>query len=42
MGTYLSIEDAYKLDDIRMALKKGDIVTRLKIGKVYTLTPVAV
>lgn len=39
---YLSIEDAYKLDDVRDALRRGDIRTAGKFGRVYTLTPVAV
>jgi len=39
---YLSIEDAYKLDDVRAALRRGDIRAAGKFGRVYTLTPVAV
>jgi hypothetical protein len=39
---YLSIEDAYKLDDIRSALRNGDIESASKISRVFTLTPVAV
>jgi hypothetical protein len=39
---YLSLEDAYKLDDIREALKQGDVKSAAKLGKIYTLTPVAV
>ena len=39
---YLLLEDAYKLDDVRDALRKGDIKTATKHGKVYTLTPVAI
>jgi hypothetical protein len=39
---YLSLEDAYKLDDIREALRQGDVASASKLGKVYTLTPVAV
>jgi len=39
---YLSIEDAYKLDDVRAALQRGDIRTAGKFGRVYTLTPLAV
>jgi len=39
---HLSLEDAYKLDDVRAALRKGDIVAASKMGRVYTLTPVAV
>ena len=39
---YISLEDAYKLDDIRKALRQGDVSSASKIGKIYTLTPVAV
>ena len=39
---YISIEDAYKLDDVREALRRGDIKAAVQHGKVYTLTPVAV
>lgn len=39
---YLSVEDAYKLDDVRDALKKGDIAAASRYGRVFTLTPVAV
>ncbi|MCF6286094.1 MAG: hypothetical protein L3K26_13010 [Candidatus Hydrogenedentes bacterium] len=38
---YLSVEDAYKLDDIREALRAGNIIAASKHSKVYTLTPVA-
>ena len=37
---YLSLEDAYRLDDVRAALKRGDIKTASKYGKVFELTPV--
>lgn len=39
---YLSIEEAYKLDDVRDALKRGDIAAASRHGRVFTLTPVAV
>ena len=39
---YLSLEDAYKLDDVRQALRVGDIVSALTMAQVFTLTPVAV
>ena len=39
---YLSIEDAYKLDDIRDALRNGDIEAAAGMARVFTLTPVAV
>ena len=38
---YLSLEDAYKLDDVREALRKGDIKSAARLAKVYTLTPVS-
>lgn len=38
---YLSLEDAYKLDDVREALLRGDIKAAAQRGKVYALTPVA-
>jgi len=39
---YLSVEDAYKLDDVREALRLGDIKLAAQSARVYTLTPVAV
>ncbi|HEX5647036.1 MAG TPA: hypothetical protein VFX56_08705 [Nitrospira sp.] len=39
---YLSVDDAYKLDNVREALKKGDAVTAARYGRVYSLTPIAV
>lgn len=39
---YLSMEDAYKLDDVRAALRSGDVKAASKLGRVYTLTPIAV
>ena len=38
---YLSLDDAQKLDDIRDALRKGDMRQATKYARVYTLTPVA-
>lgn len=38
---YLSLEDAEKLDDVREALRRGDIKTASKLSKVYRLTPVS-
>ena len=38
---YLSAEDAYKLDDVRDALRRGDLKTATQIARVYSLTPVA-
>ncbi len=39
---YLALEDAYKLDDVREALRKGDLDTASRLSRLYTLTPVAV
>ena len=39
---YLSPDDAYKLDDVREALRRGDVVAASRQATVYTLTPVAV
>lgn len=38
---YLSVSDAYKLDDVRQALNREDITTASKYGQVYKLTPIA-
>lgn len=37
---YLSLDDALKLDEVREALRTGDIKTAEKHGRVFTLTPV--
>jgi len=39
---YLSVEDAYKLDDVREAFRRGDIKNATRFARVFTLTPVAV
>jgi len=39
---YLSLEDAYKLDDVREALRRGDVEASAKLARVFTLTPVSV
>lgn len=39
---YLSLEDAYKIDDVRDALRRGDLKTALQLSRVFSLTPVAV
>ena len=38
---YLSLEDAMKLDDVREALQQKDFKTAQKLGRVYTLSPLA-
>lgn len=37
---YLSLEEAYKLDDVREALKQGDLETASGLGRIYKLTRV--
>ncbi len=38
---YLSVADAYKLDDVRNALGRGDLASAAKYGQIYELRPVA-
>lgn len=39
---YLSLDDAYKLDDVREALRMGDIRRAARLAaRVFRLTPVA-
>ena len=38
---YLSVEDACKLDDVREALRQGDLESAAKYGRIYELQPVA-
>jgi hypothetical protein len=38
---YLSVEDAYKLDDVREALRQEDFESAAKYGRIYELRPVA-
>ncbi|NJL82386.1 MAG: DUF4258 domain-containing protein [Chloroflexaceae bacterium] len=38
----LSLEDAYKLDDIRHALAHNDLKQAAKSARIYTLTPVSI
>ena len=39
---YLSLDDAYKLDDVRAALRRGDLKSAMRLSRVFSLTPVAV
>ena len=39
---YLSLDDAYKLDDIRNTLRQGDVKSAARLARIFTLTPVAV
>jgi hypothetical protein len=36
----ISLEDAYKLDDVREALKAGDLKSASLYGRVYELRPI--
>ena len=38
---YLSLEDAYKLDDVRDALRREDFHTATRLARVFKLTPVS-
>ena len=37
---YLSIEDARRLDEVREALRRGDLKSAAKLGRIFRLTPV--
>lgn len=37
---YLSLEDAYKLDDVRDALRRGDLEAATRLARVFKLMPV--
>ena len=39
---YLSLDDALKLDKVRLALRRGDLEAASQLGRLYTLTPVDV
>jgi hypothetical protein len=38
---YLSLDDAYRLDDVREALRRGDIAAASRSSRVYSLTLVS-
>ena len=38
----MSLDDASKLEAVRLALQRGDIAAAAKHGRVFELTPVAV
>jgi hypothetical protein len=38
---YLSVSDAKKLDDVREALRSGDLKRAAQLAKVYELSPIA-
>jgi hypothetical protein len=38
---YLSLDDAYRLDDVREALRAGDVARAARVAdRVYRLTPI--
>jgi hypothetical protein len=37
---YLSLDDAHKLDDVRLALRNGDLNTATSLARVFKLMPV--
>ena len=39
---YLSLDDAFRLDDVREALRRGDVRAASRQARLFTLTPVAV
>ena len=39
---YLTVADAQKLDEVREALKTGDLKKASELARIYHLTPVAV
>lgn len=38
---YLSLNDALKLDDVREALRQGNIAAAAQLARIFKLTPVA-
>jgi hypothetical protein len=38
---YLSLADAKKLDEMRLALREGNLKAAARLGRVYELKPVA-
>ncbi|MGH2361204.1 MAG: hypothetical protein ACRDGM_11790 [bacterium] len=38
---YLSLDDAHKLDEVREALRRGDIRTASSLARVFSLTPLS-
>ncbi len=37
---YLSMDDARKLDEVRLALRRGDVQAASRLASVFNLTPV--
>ena len=38
---YLSVDDARKLDEVREALRRGDLQAASRLARVFNLTPVS-
>ena len=38
---YLSLEDAHKLDEVREALRRGDLKRARRLARVFRLEPIA-
>ena len=38
---YLSVDDAYRLDAVRSALRRGDIAAAANLARIFKLEPVA-
>ncbi len=38
---YLSVDDVYRLDNLRDALREGDLRSAARYGRIYELRPVA-
>ena len=39
---YLSLDDAYRIDDVREALRRGDLKAATGLARIFALTPIAV
>ena len=39
---YMSVADAEKLDDVRTALRRGDLKRASQLGRVFEMTPIQV
>jgi hypothetical protein len=42
LSPYLSVADARKLDNVRDALRRGDIKNAARLARVFSLTPISV
>jgi len=40
-GPYISVDDATKLDDIREALRAGNLQRASRLARIFTLTPLS-